>query len=346
MFTTQSKIIMYPFRRLYKLSVAFLLFGLFYACKPDNPLPESKFPANKVNSIYIDAQGVVWAGTDIGLINYWNGNWKSFDTLNTGEVVDIASQANKTNMQLWLATAKGAVLAEYKSGEILSTSLFTSTSSGILDNKISAVITDAINANWFATPIGLSILNTNSWYTRDEYGDLVLHPVISMAAKSDGWIFAGTTGLGVGRFKYDPSGIDGISGASYYNTEWSGLPSDTVLSIYVDKNNKQWFGTPKGVAFHAVWETKKEWKTYSVADGLVNNRVQAIAKDAAGNMWFGTANGVSYFDGLTWKNYSVADGLINQNVNDIAIDAKGAVWFATNGGISVLEGTIWRSFSK
>ena len=253
-----------------------LSFVLFYACKPDNPLPESKFPANKVNSIYIDAQGVVWAGTDIGLVSYWNGNWKSFENLNTGEVVDVARQSSNTTTQLWLATAKGAMLAEYKADEILTSSLYTSASSGILDNKISAVITDAINANWFATPIGLSILNTNSWYSRDEYGDLVLHPVISMAAKSDGWIFAGTTGLGVGRFKYDPSGIDGISGASYYNTEWSGLPSDTVLSIYVDKNNKQWFGTPKGVSFHAVWETKKEWKTYSVANGLINNRVRQL----------------------------------------------------------------------
>lgn len=328
-----------------RLFIAVLLSGLFDACKNDDSSPENKFPARKVSSIFIDGQGVVWAGTDIGILSYWNNEWTSFESLNTGEVVDIADQKANSGSQLWLATANSAQLADYKVNEITSAKLHTTSTSGLIDNQISAVLTDAVETSWFATPTGISLLNKDKWYSEDGFGDLELHPVISMAAKSDGWIFAGTTGLGVGRFKYD-SEIDGISGASYYNTEWTTLPSDTILCIYVDKNNGQWFGTPKGVAFHAVWETKKEWKVYSVSNGLINNRVQAITADAAGKLWFGTASGISSFDGQIWKNYTVADGLGNPCVNDIAIDGEGAIWFATNNGISVLDNFIWKTFTK
>jgi len=325
--------------------LTFLTLVFFNACKPDPPLEENKFPANKVMSVFIDNASVVWAGTDIGIISYWNDKWTSYENMNTGPVYDISNQPSDSGSYLWLATSNGAQLAEYKLEALTPTVLYTKESSGLLDNRISAVLVDAINASWFATPLGLSIFNANIWHTRTNDGDLEIYPVISMAAKSDGWIFAGTAGLGVGRFKYD-SGIDAITGASYYNKEWTSLPSDTILSIYVDENSKQWFGTPRGVAFHAVWETKKEWKVFSVADGLINNRVQAIIGDGAGHLWFGTAAGVSYYDGQTWKNYSVAEGLINPGVNDIAIDAKGAIWFATDGGISVLDGTQWKSYSK
>lgn len=323
------------------LLVIFLA-GIFFACKTDNPVPENKFPAQKAHSIFIDQQGVVWAGTEIGVVSFWNGNWKNFESLNNGEVLDIAPGSGN---QLWLATAKGAQLADYKADKISSTKLYTTTSSGLIDNRISAVLADALTTNWFATTKGISILNKDKWYSEDGLGDLQVHPVICMAAKSDGWIFAGTTGMGVGRFKYD-SGVDGISGASYYTSDWTSLPSDTILCIYVDQSNRQWFGTPHGVAFHAVWETKKEWKTYSTSDGLISNRVQAITEDAAGKLWFGTDLGASSFDGQNWKNYRIADGLGNPCVNDIAVDAKGAVWFATNGGISVLDGGQWKNYSK
>lgn len=325
-----------------RVIIAIVFLGLFYACKNDDPSPENKFPASKVSSIFIDGQGVVWAGTDIGIISYWNNEWTSFESLNTGAVVDIAAGSGN---QLWLATAKGAQLADFKLNEITSAKLHTTSTSGLIDNRISALLTDAVEANWFATPKGISLLIKEKWYSEDGFGDLELYPVISMATKSDGWIFAGTSGQGVDRYKYD-SGIDAISGASNYTAAWTGLPSDTILCIYVDKDNRQWFGTPRGLAFHAVWETKKEWKKYFVSDGLISNRVQAITADAAGKIWVGTDLGVSSFDGQIWKNYTVTDGLLNSSVNDIAIDSKGAVWFATNGGISVLEGTKWKSFSK
>lgn len=332
--------------KILRISVfTFLSIVLFYSCEHDTPEIVAEFPANKVKSVFIDKSDVVWAGTDIGIISFWKNKWTSFENLNIGEVNDISQLASGSNSYLWLTTESGAQFAEYKLNSIISTNLYTKDMSGILDNRVSAVLCDSISTSWFATPMGISVFKDNLWYSRTDFGDLEIYPVISLAEGSNGWIFAGTKGLGVGRFKYD-SGVDGISGASYYNTEWTSLPSDTILCIYVDEKNQQWFGTPNGVAFHAAWETKKGWKVYSVSDGLINNRVQSIIGDRNGHMWFGTAEGVSYFDGKTWKNYTITDGLVDPSVNDIAIDTDGNIWFATNRGISSFDGSKWKNFSK
>ncbi len=328
------------------LTIIIVVF-LVISCKQDKPAAVSQFPANKVMSLYIDKSGIVWAGTDLGLISYWKGTWttyKNISQLPQGEVYDIVSQGSNPGFGLWLATASGARFAKSALYEITQVNSYVMDSSGLLDNRINALVIDPMNARWFATPQGLSIFRGSTWYSETSFDDLVLYPVVSLAAKSDGWIFAGTMGKGVGRFKYD-AGLDGITGASYYNTDWTSLPSDTILCIYVDSYNRQWFGTPNGAAFHASWETKQNWKSYSIKDGLINNRVQSILGEKD-NIWFGTAAGVTCFDGVSWKSYSTSDGLENSNINDIAIDLNGTLWFATNGGISTYDGKIWKNFSK
>lgn len=315
------------------------------SCETDPIVTLNKFPAGKVFSLFIDDAGILWAGTDIGVISYWDENWIEYENLNLGEVFDISTQTSLSTSYLWLAGFSGAMRAESNLNSFTSQILYTEESSGLLDNKQYAVLTDSIDATWFATPKGLSIFKENKWYSRTDFGDLEIYPVISMAEGSDGWIFAGTSGMGVGRYKYDLS-IDGVSGASKYDTDWTGLPSDTILSVYVDKDNHQWFGTPDGAAYHKAWETKQEWQVFTSSDGLINNRVQAVTGDDEGNIWFGTSEGVSCFHGQAWENYTIFDGLVNQSVNDITIDSKGHIWFATDGGISVFNGSGWQSFSR
>ena len=329
------------------LSFALFLMIPFYSCETDNDDPAVHFPATRVMSLCIDESGIVWAGTDAGIISCINGKWKEYKdiwNIPAGQVNDIAFRNSGGGPEIWMATSNGAGVALYEPGTINSATSYTKEVSGLLDNRISSVLVDALDALWFATPAGLNLFRESKWYAETAWGDLVKYPALSLGAKSDGWIFAGTSGLGVGRFKYEES-IDGITGASYYNTDWTGLPSDTILSVYVDMNDNQWFGTPSGVAFHSGWETKTGWKVYTAVDGLVNNRVQAIMEDTKGIIWFGTANGVSSFDGENWQSYNVTDGLTDHCVNDIAAASDGTIWFATNNGISTFSGTGWKSYS-
>lgn len=73
-------------------------------------------------------------------------------------------------------------------------------------------------------------------------------------------------------------------------------------------------------------------KSYTTADGLVNNRIGRIVSDSHGFLWFCTSNGVSRFDGSRFKNYGVDDGLPIGATYDLLETRNGTYWVATNGG--------------
>ena len=79
-----------------------------------------------------------------------------------------------------------------------------------------------------------------------------------------------------------------------YKKNSSGLPSNFIYSIAIDKNNVKWFGTDSGAA-RFDGET---WKTFDIINsGLINNKVNAIAVEKNNTIWFGTDKGVSKYTG-------------------------------------------------
>jgi len=97
-------------------------------------------------------------------------------------------------------------------------------------------------------------------------------------------------GIPLGLFSFDPETLVSI----IYDTANSGLPSDTINAIEVDRNNVKWIGTDTGVA-------RFDGETWEVFDtensGLVNDTVYAIAFEPDNTIWFGTENGVSVYTG-------------------------------------------------
>jgi len=147
-------------------------------------------------------------------------------------------------------------------------------------------------------------------------------------------LYVGADG-GIGRFV---SGVDGITGASRWTSEYGMTPlSGNIKSILVDSRGHQWFGTDLGVEQHVGHLAKENWFLYTTEDGLVDNFVISILEDEQGGMWFGTHGGVSYFLDNEWISYTTGDGLVSDTVYDMALDADGSVWFATNRGICRLK---------
>jgi ligand-binding sensor domain-containing protein len=50
-------------------------------------------------------------------------------------------------------------------------------------------------------------------------------------------------------------------------------------------------------------------RTYTLADGLAEDRVNRIVADSRGYVWIATAGGLSRFDGYLMKTHGVEDGL-------------------------------------
>jgi len=72
--------------------------------------------------------------------------------------------------------------------------------------------------------------------------------------------------------------------------------------------------------------------TYTIEDGLPDNRVQSIVADDEGNLWIGTYQGVCCFDGKRFITYGTAQGLFSLKHGWAAKDATGKLWFGTLGG--------------
>lgn len=107
--------------------------------------------------------------------------------------------------------------------------------------------------------------------------------IISMAVDSDGIVWCGTWGGGLGRF-------DGRQWSNYTTKE--GLPSNHIFMLHTDAQGELWFGTSDGLVH---WDRKanKVARVYTTADGLFSNNVFSMAEDKKHNRWIGSFGGVS-----------------------------------------------------
>jgi ligand-binding sensor domain-containing protein len=311
----------------------------------DGPAPAETIAGNTVKAIYIDLNGIKWFGTGNGISCFDGESWVTYtteDKLANNSVNDIAFQLSHYGPEIWIATDAGASVFAIELDAVTSATSYTSANSGLAGDTVRTIALDTANTRWFGTNAGVTVFAGSTWESTDNEGELTDNPVHDIGTDPFGHAFVTLKGRGVAVMEY----IDAISTVTYYELPWCGLPSENVLSVYVDENGYQWYGTDNGVAFHNNIEAKRDWHLYSEEDGLINNRVIAIQGDANGNTWFGTPAGVSRFDGQNWISLTVDDGLAGNTVYAIAVDTDGSVWFGTDNGASHLIGTVWTTYRK
>jgi hypothetical protein len=76
-----------------------------------------------------------------------------------------------------------------------------------------------------------------------------------------------------------------------YNTD-SGLVSNNVKAVHIDKNDNIWLGTSEGLSIY----NGLNWYKYTTAEGLINNNINCITSDLEGNVWVGTSGGIQWFN--------------------------------------------------
>jgi ligand-binding sensor domain-containing protein len=330
--------------------VAVLLTALFlviaYSCDDnEGPKPSETIAGNTVKAIFIDENGIKWFGTENGVSCYDGENWVTYttkDKLANNSVNDIAFQLSHYGPEIWIATDAGASVFAIELDAVTSATSYTSANSGLTGDTVRTVALDTANNRWFGTNGGITVFAGNVWRATDNGGVLTSNPINDIDTDPFGHAFVTLKGKGVAVMEY----IDAITTVTYYEIPWSPLPSANVLSVYVDENGYQWYGTDSCLAYHYSIEAKQSWYLYTEDDGLINNMVISIQGDGNGNTWFGTQAGVSKFDGDIWTSYTVNDGLAGNTVYDIAIDKDGSVWFGTDNGASRFDGTNWTTYRK
>lgn len=112
-----------------------------------------------------------------------------------------------------------------------------------------------------------------------------------------------------------------------YNKSNSALPSDRILTISVDSQNKIWVGTDNGLAIY----DGTNWIIYNKTNsGLKSNEILSIKFDDNGITWIGAYTGLYRFDGTNWIRYNDSQNSIW--TNDLQLD-NGHIWLATTSGI-------------
>ncbi|MGW8315302.1 MAG: ligand-binding sensor domain-containing protein [Bacteroidales bacterium] len=302
----------------------------------------------RMNAVVVGAQGVKWFGTDRGLLLYDGLSHRYFTTADglTGNLINaLEIEAAAPGGALWVATQGGVTSVTPEAGGISGIMTYT-TGEGLLDDSVTAVVVDGRSRKFFGSVSGITWIHgdTVGYLTYDDFNASMVNAPVRRIEVFNDTLYVAQEG-GIGRFV---SGVDGVSGASRWTSEYGMSPlSGNILSVLVDSRGHQWFGTDMGVQEHAGQQAKENWMLYTMAEGLVDNRVISMAEDGEGGMWFGTTGGLSWLKEGIWTSFTTADGLLNDTVMDIGVDAEGAIWLATaRGYCSYRDGTFTDQYTS
>lgn len=266
-------------------------------------------------------------GGGLSLLDARSQTWETYNIpegLGDAFVYDVLEARNG---DVWIATWSG--VNRVRGGKLKDRSqwdLYTveNTKGGLPNDWVYGLAEGRNGDIWLATEGGLALYRQGRW---------------------ENWNHA--KGLGAPyelvknqiEFKNDPSKVSqhhakqkeemGLSGVDVaYNPNY-------VVALAVDAGGVVWAGTWGGGLSRF---DGREWKRYTVADGLPGNHVFMLHIDKAGQLWIGTNNGLARMtaDGR-FKVMTTQDGLFNNAVFSMATGADGTMWVGSFGGVAKIR---------
>lgn len=315
-----------------------------------------------IRVIFEDSRGRIWVGGDQGLYRLSGTHLTRFDGLGDVPAIFVRSITEDSRGNLWIG---GTLLLRISSAGRVQQIAFPGTPN---HNLITSMVSRGGDL-WIGTLSGLRVLANDGQIrmvgSRDwSIGTLLL--------SSDGALWVGTLGDGV--LRYALGNFRRAAGSSF-------LPSNTVLSIFEDREHNVWLGTQAGMkrltnspvkivplpgAVDAQYET-----IYGDSDGSVwcaathlflihgnraeraqipglplGVRVRTLMRDRSGALWVGTdGEGVFRVADQHAVQYAVRNGMSNNFARVLLQAHDGSIWVGTDGGISHITGSAIRSYN-
>ena len=279
---------------------------------------------NRVGSFYLDQDGVLWVGLDVGLAR--------FDTKKRQYLNDLQPSATQRSISsivddhagsLWLGSCCGIV--KFEKGNSRSTFYQYDLSSTVKVN----LAFGRDGKLWMngGNVAGLVCFDT----TYHKWSRILCNGVAPNASNvlvddvGRVWVASGSNGLKI----YDPR-----SGSweefHHRSSDPQSLSSDRIGIIYCDKVGNMWFGTRDGVSKLARWR-KQFWAIPHNTDDPNSPpkvSIRSISEDLDGNLWIASRG-----DGVkVWNRHSgtfKAIGGIGEYVNVVHADRSGWIWIGT-----------------
>lgn len=314
---------------------------------------------NRIRTTFIDNQGILWMGSEIGVDKLVEQNrFKLYQHIpsNQSSMEDglVRSILEDNEGNLWIGLIdKGLVFYNKKKNEFITYKHNIKNPKSIPGNHITALFQDSNNDIWMGEwDTGLLKYNkqtgsidriVGAHYGSNRLSDNRIQ-VIKEARPGVLWI--GTEG-GINRYNTKTGKIKQfMHEANNPNSlNANGVQSNAFI---VDSKGNLWVGmwsygfnkiefkdTLQEKAIFTSWKNNPDNES-----GLNNNNVISMHLSKTGILWIGTfGGGLNRFDIQTGKftHYTPEDGLPNNIIFSILEDEKGNLWLSTDDGISMFN---------
>lgn len=284
--------------------------GLFWSPDRKNYYPVKNPLLNKsqffiIKSLFIDADSVVWAGTNRGtfIIEFIDGLPRMAragvrfgnPVLNIRQAVSFLD----SDGMLWFGTLQRGLFLLNKDNNYTLQKQFSKNniaSGDLKSDRISYLLKDSKERVWIGTYNGLHIFNKADTTIQlaencfEITGDFTGNIITCLDEDQKGTIWIGTpnglnklTETGQNKFKVD------------YFTENNGLASNFIKGISHDSNGNIWFSTSAGIS---KFEVKKgRFINFDETDGVrgKNFTEASVFRNNKGEIFFGGTSGLTYF---------------------------------------------------
>lgn len=313
-------------------------------------------PTGVITALAQDARGLIWIGTEEGLIRYDGYRFRRYNHTKddphslAGDY--IASLFIDKEGQLWIGTGSDGISRFDSRTERFDNFPHNAGKADSLGSgMVWSIAQDAEGGTWAATDSGLDYLphGAISWrhyrHADSDQDSLMDERVHNLLLDRRGTLWVGTAS-GLQRLRADHKGFDNLAtGAAEAipSNDQKLLAAHDVRALFEAADGKIWFGTRKlGAAWIAPGELTPHWLPVdpSRAGALTHGWVRSICQPQADQIWLGTYGGginiVRAEDGKVEKrlhhDLSIASSLALDGVGSMLKDRAGQLWIGTWGG--------------
>ncbi len=281
----------------------------------------------KINCFLPFQNSELWVGTAKGVLR-WNGKELTLAGVPPSlQNLDVLSFLRDRDSNIWIGTSRGLFRYNANGVSLLGTQETTA--------PVTALFEDREGNIWFGSARGLERLRDSTFVT---------YSLPNLKSQSTGPLHVRSGA----RAWIAPlqGGLRWLKGGKSEAVTADGIANDVIYSI-TGTDDDVWVGRQHGGLTHVRYSGNSfTAKTYTQADGLVQNSVYAVYESHDGTIWAGTlSGGVSKLKDGHFTSYRTGNGLPSNTVSSIAEGPDGTMWFGTPSGLSALTKNGWRTYT-
>ena len=218
------------------------------------------------------------------------------------------------------------------------------TSDGLSQSTVNAIIQDQRGFMWFGTNDGLDKFDgykiERFSHEKNIPGSLNKNTILTLYEDKEGIIWIGTYGGGINRLDYS---LQEFTQFEHDPEHPNSLSNNQVFEIFEDSEGILWIGTEHGVD---IFDREKNlFRNIDNQLDISFGKTETITEDRLGDIWIASGNGIFRYSRLLKKYtryplFGISEDKFTGNfVWDVYVDRRGDLWVGSLKGLSKFDYT-------